>query len=209
MQKIDVNFSLAKNLKEIKKEGRKWDIILLRILYELLIMAISILGLMGGNKLLGIEINWAVSLTTVFVLDTIETIRLMFKDYRERDNRVLDAKDDIRNLAYKINLIQEDAINLVPKITFDSIKDAIATKEKEEKEEYVPNTYGAEGYTKQITTEVTNFFLLDDEEKLRILREIRKLIKDNGTVKVESDLYLLENDDMPSYVPVVKSLERK
>lgn len=209
MKEIDYEGSLVKDFENLNNQGKKWDIILVKIANEAIAIAVSIPIVWGLNKLIGFEINWAVSLSTIFILDTISAIRSMIKSFKERETRALEAEGKIRSLAYVINLTEEEANNLTSKVTFEGLKDAITTKEEDKTEEYVSTAYGVKGHKKKTSLKTTNFYLLDNDAKLRVLREIRKEIQENNSKDIDTELYLLEEDDIPSYVPVVKTLERK
>lgn len=209
MKKLNYNRSLKKDLKTYNKKERKWDIILIRTLNQLAAVAVSIPIIAGIAKLIGLNINWVVTLSTLIIWDTISGIRSMREDIKKRKNQVLDAEIEINNLIREINIENEDAINLVPRITFDGIEKAITTKKEEETKEYIAGITEKDGYTQKTKITTTDFYLLDTEDKIRVLREIRKEITKKGDNKVENDLYLLEDKDIPNYVPTVRTLERK
>lgn len=209
MKKLTYNRSLKEDLKTVNKEGKKIDIILTRILNDVIAIICSLPILFGFNKLMSWETNWVVSITTLTIIDTVSAIRLMLKDIKEREQETLKAEYKIGGLINEINRENEDAINIVPEITVEGIKEAIAVKEEETSEEYIAGTLDTDGHKKKTKTITTNFFFLDTADKLRVLREIRKEIKENGNEEVYRDLYLLDDEDIPRYVPVVKTLERK
>lgn len=210
MIRINYDGSLKKDINNVNKEGKKSDIFLIRILNDLIACLISIPIFLGLNRLFSFEINWAVSLSTIFTLNTITVIRSIIKDIKERKEKALDSRSNIRELAYLVNLeLEENANNLVSEITPEAIYDAVTTREIDNEEDYVLRAYGIDGHKKKIKTETTNFFLLDAENKIKVLREIKKEIKELGETNVERDLYLLNDEEVPAYVPVVRILERK
>lgn len=209
MKKINYNSSLTTDIKTVKKKGKIWDIILIRLINGLAAIGCSFLVILGLYEFTSVVLSLGASLTTLVVLNSFSTIRVMIEDIKKRNSQVDEAEYYINNLVSSLNSENKNAINLVPEITFEGILDAITTKEENETKEYIPNTLQDRSHIKEEKITTTNFFLLDTDNKLRILREIRKEIKDNKNVEVNTDLYLLDEDNIPSYVPVVKVLERK
>ncbi len=209
MKELEYDGYLTKDLKRIKKPKKKWDIILKNILIGGTIFLLSIPFAILFGKLFHLEINWAVTSISMLVWDVGVATKNIFRDVKERNAYVQNAESNINGLAYRINSLNRDSNNLVADVKANNIKDAIVTKDKKEKEEVI-NTIGDEsGHIKKTTVESADFFLLDTKDQLRVLREIKESIKEDGYTHSSVNLYLLDEEDMPSYVPVVRSLERK
>lgn len=211
MERIAYYGSLEDDIDDIKSEGKKWDLILARVIAQGIITGIDALVLIGLGKITNTEVNWVLSLTTITILNTITTVRGFFKDIDERKLKASSAKADIKGLANDINSVNEneDANNLVPVVLPENIKEAVITKEEKKYKDRISSEFVDKDYTKKTKITNTDFFLLDTADKLRILREVRIEVKEHGRTDVDKNLYLLEDDEIPSYVPVVRKLERK
>lgn len=197
MENLDYKSVLNNDLKIIKKEGKKWDIAIKNILYCILSFVLTIPLLSASSKFIRFELNWAISLSAVVSFDIIWTIKSIINDIKKRNKDIAKTKEDVQSLVDSINALNAGANNKVPKVTLENLKDAIITKDVEEEK----------GLYDTIKITTTNFFLLNTAGKLRVLREIKNEIADKNFVKEE--LYLLDDKDIPSDIPVVRSLERK
>lgn len=211
MERIAYYGSLEDDIDDIKSEGKKWDLILTRVIAQGIITGIDALVLIGLGKITNTEINWVLSLTTVTIFNTITTVRSFLKDIDGRKLKASSAKTDIKDLANNINSLneEEDANNMVPVVLPENIKEAVITKEEKKYKDRISSEFVDKDYTKKTKITETDFFLLDTSDKLRILKEVRIETKEHGRTDVDKNLYLLEDDEIPSYVPVVRKLERK
>ena len=209
MKELEYEGSLAKDIKKSNKKHITIIVVADKVFAAFVGFLISIPIFMGLGKLFHMEVNWAVSLATMIVWDTGVAVFNIFRGIKKEKEKAEVIDDKIKVLASRINSFDKDNNNLTPVISQMDIKNAVITKDIKKSEDFVCTIYDESGHTKSTKIETTNFFLLDSDAQLRILREIRETIKESGETTENSTLYLYEKEDIPHYVPVVRTLERK
>lgn len=194
MQSLNYNGSLKKDIKSVLIRNKKSDIIIKSSLIGLLINA----GVILSSLLLSmvdISNNETIllSIATVTSLLDIELfIGNPFRKIKRRKSEAIESESRINDLTKSLVGDMEEETNFMPSITTkDALIESIQVENKSN-----------DGKLE------TDFYSLDNNDKILVLREIKKYIdKHVHSLDEEYDLYLLDEEDLPDELPVVRRLE--
>lgn len=194
MQSLNYNGSLKKDIKSVLIRNKKSDIIIKSSLIGLLINAGVILSSLLLS-MIDISNNETIllSIATVTSLLDIELfIGNPFRKIKRRKSEAIESESRINDLTKSLVGDMEEETNFMPSITTkDALIESIQVENKSN-----------DGKLE------TDFYSLDNNDKILVLREIKKYIdKHVHSLDEEYDLYLLDEEDLPAELPVVRRLE--
>lgn len=194
MQSLNYNGSLKKDIKSVLIRNKKSDIIIKSSLIGLLINAGVILSSLLLS-MIDISNNETIllSIATVTSLLDIELfIGNPFRKIKRRKSEAIKSESRINDLTKSLVGDMEEETNFMPSITTkDALIESIQVENKSN-----------DGKLE------TDFYSLDNNDKILVLREIKKYIdKHVHSLDEEYDLYLLDEEDLPDELPVVRRLE--
>lgn len=149
------------------------------------------------------------ALLTTF-LDSYLFVLSPIKKIKARKEKAKKSFENIKGLTYQIsNDLDEETNFLVNSVEPETIINAIAITNAEVSR----HLENFEEYQDQLENIVTSFvkdyYFLDKNDKLIVLREIKNVIKENNREHIDSDLYVLEKNELPTPLPVIRRLEVK
>lgn len=194
MQSLNYNGSLKKDIKSVLIRNKKSDIIIKSSLIGLLINA----GVILSSLLLSmIDIsNNETILLSIAAVTSLLDIELFignpFRKIKRRKSEAIESESRINDLTKSLVGDMEEETNFMPSITTkDALIESIQVENKSN-----------DGKLE------TDFYSLDNNDKILVLREIKKYIdKHVHSLDEEYDLYLLDEEDLPDELPVVRRLE--
>lgn len=194
MQSLNYNGSLKKDIKSVLIRNKKSDIIIKSSLIGLLINAGVILSSLLLS-MIDISNNETIllSIATVTSLLDIELfIGNPFRKIKRRKSEAIESESRINDLTKSLVGDMEEETNFMPSITTkDALIESIQVENKSN-----------DGKLE------TDFYSLDNNDKILVLREIKNYIdKHVHSLDEEYDLYLLDEEDLPDELPVVRRLE--
>ncbi len=194
MQSLNYNGSLKKDIKSVLIRNKKSDIIIKSSLIGLLINAGVILSSLLLS-MIDISNNETIllSIATVTSLLDIELfIGNPIRKIKRRKSEAIESESRINDLTKSLVGDMEEETNFMPSITTkDALIESIQVENKSN-----------DGKLE------TDFYSLDNNDKILVLREIKKYIdKHVHSLDEEYDLYLLDEEDLPDELPVVRRLE--
>lgn len=199
MQKLNYKGSLKNDIHNVSVRDKKSDIIvkssILGVIINIPIVAGTIILSMVDISNSSILIPSACVLTTL--LDSYLFIGSPIRKIKIRKKNASDSEQKITSLSKSIVAPTPGReTNFMPSITDASaLIESIRVEDKDKRDSY-----------EKI---ITDFYSLDNKDRLLVLREIRGkitkgLFKDSDEV---SELYMLDNADLPDELPVVRRLE--
>lgn len=199
MQKLNYKGSLKNDIHNVSIRDKKSDIIvkssILGVIINIPIVAGTIILSMVDISNSSILIPSACALTTL--LDSYLFIGSPIRKIKLRKKNASDSEQKITSLSKSIVAPTPGReTNFMPSITDASaLIESIQVEDKDKRDSY-----------EKI---ITDFYSLDNKDRLLVLREIRGkitkgLFKDSDEV---SELYMLDDADLPDELPVVRRLE--
>ncbi len=199
MQKLNYKGSLKNDIHNVSVRDKKSDIIvkssILGVIINIPIVAGTIILSMVDISNSSILIPSACALTTL--LDSYLFIGSPIRKIRLRKKNASDSEQKITSLSKSIVAPTPGReTNFMPSITdASSLIESIQVEDKDKRDSY-----------EKI---ITDFYSLDNKDRLLVLREIRGKIT-KGIFKDSDEpceLYILDNADLPDELPVVRRLE--
>lgn len=199
MQKLNYKGSLKNDIYKVSVRDKKSDIIvkssILGVIINVPIVAGTIILSMVDISNSSILIPSACALTTL--LDSYLFIGSPIRKIKLRKKNASDSEQKITSLSKSIVAPTPGReTNFMPSITdASSLIESIQVEDKDNSDSF-----------EKI---VTDFYSLDNKDRLLVLREVRGkitkgLFKDSDEV---SELYMLDDADLPEKLPVVRRLE--
>lgn len=201
MSNLDYYGNLTDDIKLIKKYSGKKNNLFMKI--DIVYLAILI------SYLIFVFARCANGLGTIPGLQTfinlmIITRNLIYIKRLNTKNKADSARSRIASLATKIFEEKNQANNLSGRLYSSDFEEAIIIEEHESTKKYDENNVVYD----YIDTVVNYIYLLDSEDTITVLKEIKDTIKDENNEKnVETYLELLSVNELPDELPVKRVLK--
>ncbi len=203
MTNLEYSGELTKDISIIKKTSTKrqavicgFDIAYVLILISYLIFVIArLVNGLGSVPNLSIYVNFLITIRCSLYIKNTSNL-----------SKATDARHRIYNLINEIFDIKNQGNNISCTLNVYDFENSIIEEEKMRDKEYDENNK-----MRSDTDTIINYiYLLDDEDRINVLREIKKKIKNAGFDKiVETKLELLDPEDIPEVLPVKQVLKLK
>lgn len=200
MEKLEYESSLKKDIESVVTKNKKIDIIIKAIIIAILV-DVPLFSMFFALTLLDpANIDTHLNILKIMIAPLNASIITIYSaiSNKLRIKKANEASDRIDCLARTINPPSEEKIHTVYRPTITNEESLVESIQVESK--YLGLDY---------EDIITDFYSLDFKDRLLVLREVRHHIKEGKFKRAydEYSLCLLNEEDLPENLPVVRHLE--